>query len=423
MDSKLHCIYCPREYLLLSGKNTCECGGLLDVDHSSTLESLKAGDWLKQVADRWGAKSLPDSSGVWRYRELILPGFPEEGIISKGEGNTRLYDFPRLTEIARVEKLKFKHEGENPTGSFKDRGMTVAISWAKRLGSLAVVCASTGNTAASAASYARSAGMKAFILISSERVAMGKVSQSIAYGARVIKVRGNFDDCMKLVSEHASDMGLYVVNSVNPVRLEGQKTIIWELLEQLDWKLPKWIVVPGGNLGNTSAFGKAFQELYSLGILDIDEIPRLAVIQASGASPFYKSWKRNFDTRFVDQARTCASAIEIGDPVNRSKAMRSVVFTKGVVEAVSDEEIMSAKALLDREGVGAEPASAATLAGLLKLRSAGTIRESDTVICVLTGHMLKDPDATIRFHTEGDSVLANKPIVIDPTLPALKSVL
>lgn len=427
MNSALRCIStrCRRQYLILSGANRCECGCLLAVDHSRTIAKINPWALVDLLNRRWGEKNLPDSSGVWRYRELVLPGFPLEKIVSRIEGNTRLYDFPTLTKLADVRELKFKHEGENPTGSFKDRGMTAAISWAKMLGARAVICASTGNTAASAASYAAAAGLPAYILIPDGGVALGKVVKSLAYGARVIKARGSFDSCMKLVDRHASALGLYVVNSVNPIRLEGQKTIIWEICQQLNWRLPDWIIVPGGNLGNTAAFGTAIRELQELGILDGLSQPRLAVIQASGANPFYRSYLYDFKTRFVpseESVKTIASAIAIGVPVNHDKAVVSLRRTNGVVCEVSDEEILLAKARLDREGVGAEPASAATLAGLLKLRAEETIKRRESVVCVLTGHFLNDQDTTLNFHAQSASSLANKPVIINPTLEELKKV-
>ncbi len=427
MKSVLKCVQscCGRTYPLPSGRNYCECGGLLEVDHSEALSQLERQNWMQTLEHRWGAKNLPDSSGVWRYRDLILPDFPDEEIISKAEGNTRLYQFPALTKFSCLRQLYFKHEGENPTGSFKDRGMTVAISWAKHLGSQAIICASTGNTAASAASYARCAGMRAYILMPAERVALGKVSQAVAYGARVIKVRGNFDACMKMVNDHATELGLHIVNSVNPVRLEGQKTIIWELLEQLNWQLPDWIVLPGGNLGNVSAFGKALREIFLMGMIRYSQMPKLAVVQAEGANPFYRSYKENFRMRFAlpaEQTKTIASAIEIGVPVNYAKAERAIRFTRGVVEEVSDQEILEAKALFDAEGVGAEPASCAAWAGLLKLRRYGIIQEDESAVCILTGHFLKDQATTIDFH-ESDSPLANKSLIIDPALEELKKVL
>lgn len=421
MKSKLVCVGCGREYLLLSGASRCECGDLLEVVHD--LSQITLSKWICLAGSRLGARTLPNASGVWRYREAVLPDLPDEKIISRGEGNTRLYEFPVLTGMVGVKYLRFKHEGENPTGSFKDRGMTAAVSWAKHLGSRAFVAASTGNTAASAASYGRAAGIPVVVLIPEGRVAQGKISQALAYGAKVVKVRGNFDDAMRLVSKHASDLGLHVLNSINPVRLEGQKTIIWEMLEQRGWRPPNWIIVPGGNLGNTAAFGKALREMVEVGVIRANEVPRLAVIQASGASPFYSSWKASFSKKIVGSSGTIASAIDIGDPVNYSKARKAIEFTNGLVDCATDDEIMEAKALLDREGVGAEPASCATLAGLLKLSRRGAVQPSESVVCVLTGHFLKDQSATLNFHERSGSVLVNKTVTIDPTLDALERVL
>lgn len=421
MGSTLRCINCSREYLLLSGSTRCECGELLEVIHD--LSQITLSKWICLTGSRLGARTLPNASGVWRYREAVLPDLPPEEIISRGEGNTRLYQFPELTALAGVKKLRFKHEGENPTGSFKDRGMTAAVSWAKHLGVRALVAASTGNTAASAASYGRAAGIPVVVLIPEGRVAMGKISQSLAYGAKVVKVRGDFDDAMRLVTNHASELSLHVLNSVNPVRLEGQKTIIWEMLEQMGWRPPNWIIVPGGNLGNTSAFGKALREMVEMGVIRANEIPRLAVIQAWRASPFHASWRNSFTEKFVGSYGTIASAIDIGDPVNYSKARKAIEFTNGIVDSVTEDEIMESKALLDREGVGAEPASCVTLAGLLKLRRAADIRPDESVVCVLTGHFLKDQATTLDFHEQSNSVLANKTVTIDPTLEALEKVL
>lgn len=421
MKSKLRCVRCGQEYLLLSGSTHCACGELLEVIHD--LSGLTLAKWSYLTRTRLVARTLPDASGVWRYREAVLPDLPGDKIISRGEGNTRLYEFPALTELAGVKYLRFKHEGENPTGSFKDRGMTAAVSWAKHLGVRAFICASTGNTAASAASYGRAAGIPVIVLIPEGRVAMGKISQALAYGAKVVKVRGNFDEAMHLVLNHAPGLGLHVLNSVNPVRLEGQKTIVWEILEQMNWLPPDWIIVPGGNLGNTSAFGKALREMVAIGVIRANEIPRLAVIQAWRASPFHASWRNFFAKKFIGSSGTIASAIDIGDPVNYSKAVKAIEFTNGIVDSVTDDEIMEAKALLDSEGVGAEPASCATLAGLLKLRRAADIKPHESVVCVLTGHFLKDQAATLNFHEQSSSVLANKTVTIDPTIEALKEVL
>jgi threonine synthase len=325
-----------------------------------------------------------DQSGVWRFREAILE-IDESKIITHPEGATRMYE---------RDGIFFKHEGENPTGSFKDRGMTVAITDAVRLGARAVACASTGNTSASAAAYAAQAGVRAIVFVPTGKIATGKLAQTLAYGALCLQVRGDFDAAMRLVLEASKRLGIYVVNSINPFRIEGQKTIVWELLQDLDWNPPDWIVVPAGNLGNTSAFGKALTEAREAGW--ISRMPRLASIQAHGANPFYRSFRENFAQRHRVSPETVASAIRIGDPVSYDKAVAAIQATNGIVEEVTDDELMSAKREIDRMGIGCEPASATTLAGVRKLRAAGVMRESERVVCVLTGHVLKDPDANMK---------------------------
>jgi threonine synthase len=344
---------------------------------------------------RRGAVRPIDRSGVWRFREFVLD-VDESRIITHPEGGTRMYE---------RDGIFFKHEGENPTGSFKDRGMTVAITQAVREGARAVACASTGNTSASAAAYAAQAGLRAIVFIPSGKVATGKLAQTIAYGATILQVRGDFDAAMKLVIEATKKLGIYLVNSINPYRLEGQKTIVWELLQDLEWNAPDWIVVPAGNLGNTSAFGKALVEARDRGW--ISKMPRIAAIQAHGANPFFRSFRENFEQRHRVQAETVASAIRIGDPMSFDKAVAAIRATNGVVEEVTDDELMQAKRDIDRMGIGCEPASATTLAGVRKLRLKGSI------VCVLTGHLLKDPDAIARGEI----------IEIDPDLREVETVL
>jgi threonine synthase len=290
-----------------------------------------------------------------------------------------------------------KHEGENPTGSFKDRGMTVAVSEAVRQGAKAVVCASTGNTSASMAAYAAQAGLRGIVFIPDGEISYGKLSQALAYGSKVIQVPGSFDDAMRIVQEASRDLGLYLLNSINPWRIEGQKTIIFEMIHQRGWEPPDWIVVPAGNLGNTSAFGKAIGELLELGW--IEKVPRIASIQAEGAAPFYKMWKSGTDSLEAVKPDTVATAIKIGNPVSWEKALKVIRETDGVVEVVSDAEIMEAKAVVDASGVGCEPASAASIAGVRKLVSKGVIKSDEDLVCVLTGNLLKDSDATIGYHT------------------------
>jgi len=287
----------------------------------------------------------------------------------------------------------------NPTGSFKDNGMTTGVTQAAALGATAVACASTGNTSASMAAYAARAGMRAFVFIPADEVAYGKLSQSIEYGATVVELEGNFDAAMRLVRELADETDLYLLNSINPFRLEGQKTISIEMLEQCSWRVPDWIVLPAGNLGNMSAFGKALHEMAELKF--IDRIPRLAVIQAEGAAPFYELWISDKETelRPLEHPATLATAIRIGNPVSWKKARRALEWTNGVVERVTEQEIADAKAMIGRDGVGCEPASATTLAGIKRLTASGVIGVSDDVVAILTGNLLKDPTYTIGYHT------------------------
>lgn len=399
MSSILQCIECGQQYPINQLMYTCEaCGGLLDVLHD--MDRLKQTVTRETFDARLGAGPLdaPYNSGVWRYKELIYPDLPNEQIVSRPEGNTNLYDVPKLAEWAGVDRLFLKHEGENPTGSFKDRGMTGGVTQARVLGMERVACASTGNTSAALASYAAQAGMEGIVFFQNKNVAVGKLAQAIAYGATGIRINADFDRNLELVREVAQQLGIYVLNSINPFRLEGQKSIMFEVIQQLKWHVPDWIVVPGGNLGNSSAFGKGLHELYELGL--IDKMPRLAIIQTEGASPMYRAYQRGFDKLEPMKAQTVATAIKIGNPVNYPKAVRTIKWTNGVVEMVTDQEVMDAKALIDAAGIGCEPASACSLAGTRKLVEAGVIQPGETVVGVLTGHVLKDPDAVVNYHTD-----------------------
>jgi threonine synthase len=316
-----------------------------------------------------------------------------------------LYDSPPwLAQFTRHKKLQLKHEGENPTGSFKDRGMTSGVTQAKQLGAHAVICASTGNTSASMASYARLTGLQGVVAFPAGKVALGKIAQAVAYGATCLEICGDFDEAQALVLKAAQTLPTYLLNSVNPYRLEGQKTIMIEMLQQRRWRVPDWVVVPGGNLGNTSAFGKAFKELHMLGL--IKKMPRIAVVQAEGASPFFQSWRGNFAKPHHMQAETVATAIRIGNPTNYAKARRTIEWTGGLVACVSDQDIMDAKACIDAAGIGCEPASAASVAGIKQLVETGEIKPPDEVVAVLTGHLLKDPDAVINYHAGGMEKIA-----------------
>ncbi len=423
MNSILKSISSGKEYPLNEVRFTSDNGELLDVVHD--FDALKKGRNISREyfsTQRTQLNGQP-SGGVWHFKDLVLPDIPEQDVISKQEGNTRLYRSKKISSFLGLSKEKFflKHEGENPTGSFKDRGMTAAITQAKALGQKAVTCASTGNTSASLAAYASEAEMTGLVLIPKGNVAVGKISQALAYGTKTLVVNGDFDDCMRLIREAQEKLSAYPLNSINPFRLEGQKTIIWEILLQLNWQIPDWIVFPGGNLGNTSAFGKALHEAKELGW--IDKMPRFAVIQAEGASPFYKAFKNNFAQLTPEKADTIATAIKIGDPVNYTKAVRALKWTNGIVESVTDEEILEAKAVVDAAGIGAEPASCATVAGIKKLMERGEIKSSESVVGILTGNILKDPQVIVDYHFNRKTVHANPPHDVEPNLESLKKYL
>ena len=396
------------------------CGGLLDLVHQAQFD---AADLRRRFLERRRALTGSDSSGVWRYRELVLPSAAVEHIVTHPEGNTPLLERESISRWAGVERLLIKHDGHNPTGSFKDRGMTVAMTQARRTSARAVACASTGNTSASLAAYASNAGLPALVFVPAGQVALGKIAQTLAYGARTLMVRGNFDDCLTLARDASVSLGIQLLNSVNPFRLEGQKSIVFELLDQLDWDVPEWIALPAGNLGNTSAFGKALREAHANGL--ISRLPRIAAIQASGAAPFARSYRDGFAERLRVEPETVATAIRIGAPASWMRAVRAIRETNGVVTAVSDAEILDAKAVVDAAGVGCEPASAASIAGIAQLRRDGTIRPGERVVAVLTGHLLKDPSAVVTYHehTDPPPAHANRPIEIDATIADVERVL
>src|SRR5258706_7998988 len=335
MSEWLQCVGCGRRFDAAEVRYTCDCGELLSVERDEMPR--------RQTFDaRLSSRRTIDKSGVWRFREAVLD-VDENEIVTHPEGATRLYERGGIL---------FKHEGETPTGSFKDGGMTVAMTQARRLGARAVACASTGNTSASLAAYAAQAGLRAIVFIPSGKVSTGKLAQTLAYGATVLAVRGDFDAAMQLVRQASDRLGIYLVNSINPFRIEGQKTIVLELLRDLEWTAPDWIVVPAGNLGNTSAFGKALREAFDAGW--IATMPRLASIQASGANPFYRSYRDGFSERHRIAAETIASAIRIGDPVSHRKAVSAIQLTNGIVEQVTDDELMLAKREIDEMGIGCE---------------------------------------------------------------------
>ena len=396
------------------------CRGLLEVRHQPPAQG---GSALRATFDaRWGVRRGVLASGVWRYREAVLPTAGEH-ILSYPEGNTPLLASAPVARWAGAPELLLKHEGLNPTGSFKDRGMTVGVTQARRVKARAVACASTGNTAAALGAYAALAGLPALVLVPKGQVALGKLAQALAYGARTLLVRGNFDDCLELADQASERLGVYLLNSVNPFRLEGQKTIVLELLQQLGWEPPDWIVVPAGNLGNTAAFGKALVEARAWGL--IDRVPKLAAVQAEGAAPFAQSFRDGFAQLRRVEPRTVATAIKIGNPASYERAVRAIRDTSGVVTTVSDDEILEAKAVVDGAGIGCEPASAAAIAGARRLMREGTTRPRDRVIAVLTGHVLKDPETVARYHQEIEPrpAGANRPIEIEARIAEVERVM
>lgn len=374
------------------------CGNLLDVIYE--FDSVSADDLRQCWRDRLASRETIDRSGVWRFRE-ILP-FLRPGVhpVTLCEGRTPLIEAPRAGRWAGDVRLRVKHLGVNPTGSFKDLGMTACISAAVAAGTKMVACASTGNTSSSMAAYAARAGLPAVMFVPYQAISVAKLAQAIEFGVGVIQVRGSFDDAFHLLDAIAVEMGYQVVNSINPFRLEGQKTAVVELLDQRNWRSPDFLVLPGGNLGNVSSMGKALRELAGLGVTT--HSPRLVVVQAEGAAPFYRQWTSGGDLKPVTSPETEASAIRIGQPANWRKARRELEWTKGMVEAVSDQEIHEAKLALASDGIGCEPASAATVAGLRKLRQQGRMPAEADVVAFLTGHQLKDPDYILRHNAGGD---------------------
>jgi threonine synthase len=400
------------------------CGGLLDVAYD--WARLKPPSSLSFFESRWARRRDPlDFSGVWRFRDL-LPFADADTIVTIGEGQTLLQRADTTASFAglRPGGLFLQYEGLNPSGSFKDNGMSAAFTHARMVGARRAACASTGNTSASLALYCSATSlMRAIIFIGSGKIAYGKLSQSLDHGALTIQVLGDFDDAMQRVQQVSRKLGIYLVNSINPFRLEGQKTIMYRVLEALNWQVPDWIVVPGGNLGNVSAFAKAFTELVELGLLP--RAPRLAVINAAGANTFYQLHERlglrwnngRPDAAIIDKyyqgldahqtrASTIASAVEINRPVNLYKALRALATCNGLVRDVTDQEILDAKAKVGAGGLGCEPASAASVAGTRKLCQEGVIAAGDRVVCILTGHQLKDPQTTIAYHSSDPRMFA-----------------
>jgi len=379
-----------------------DCGELFEVEYPGWVQR-RGPDRPNPAALKWlwrerrcSSETL-DQSGVWRYRELlpILNSFGNA--VTLREGNTPLYHLPRTAKALGVDQIFAKHQGMNPTASFKDTGMTAALSVARERGFDWVACASTGNTSAAMAAYAARAGLRSLVLIPEGKIAWGKLSQAMDYGAITCQLKTDFDGCLAVLTEIVRSAPIYLLNSVNPYRLEGQKTPAFEIAEAFDWNVPDHIIVPGGNLGNSSALGKGFREMHELGL--VARMPRISVVQAAGANPLVRSFATSNGASIEAlEANTRATAIRIGNPASWRKAARVIQDTHGWCIDVTEAEIAIAKAELGAEGLGCEPASAVTLAGLKKLRAKSLIDSSDSVVLVLTGHTLKDADYTIDFH-------------------------
>lgn len=415
-----------------------KCQSMLDVDYD--WDRLPVPAAMSFFEPRWSTKghsteACLDFSGVWRFREL-LPFAPHDKIVTIGEGRTLLEENNRVAAQLGMKphRLYLQYEGLNPSGSFKDNGMTAALTLAQMVGRRRVACASTGNTSASMAMFANKSDppMQGIVFIGTGKIAYGKLSQALDYGATTLQIEGDFDACLRRVRQIADKLGIYLMNSVNPFRLEGQKAIMYRVLQGLDWEVPDWIIVPGGNLGNSSSFGKAFMEMQQLGL--VKKVPRLAVINATGANTLYHLYEEEglrwnggrFDASKIgglyaarDESHylphTIASAIEIARPVNLPKVLRALDFMNGVCREVTDEEILEHKAIVGHYGFGCEPASAASVAGLRRLLADQVISPDERVVCILTGHELKDADATIKYHTGLDMKAAVPPPPVTPT--------
>ncbi len=430
-DFRFRCIACGDLSDQASQDFRCaQCGDLLEIVYPSWQQERPDAARLKAAwRDRKLSSGPADQSGVWRFRDLLPRIDSEQDAITLREGNTPLYELPRCARTTGIPRLFAKHQGMNPTGSFKDAGMTVAATFARRAGFRWVACASTGNTSASMAAYAARGGLRSLVLVPEGKISWSKLSQALDYGAVTCQLRTDFDGCLRLLQQLVLRAPVYQLNSINPFRLEGQKTLAIELLEQFDWNAPDHIIVPGGNLGNSSAIGKALVEMRDLGL--ISKMPKLSVIQAEGANALVRTLREAAGKRLVSvAAETRATAIRIGNPASWKKAAHVLEATSGACEQVSEMEIAQAKAEIGAEGIGCEPASAVTLAGLKKLLQQGFVKQDETVVLVLTGNLLKDPDFTIDFH-RGDmfkggagvsgevDALRHPPLVLDATLDAV----
>ena len=409
------CISCDNEYDIQEIRYRCDCGELLEVLHDLQSAIPNPQLWKESLY------SNMEKIAFSRYKSLLFPSIPDTALITLSEGDTPIYDVTH--SFPQFNSLKLKHEGMNPTLSFKDRGMVSGVSWANHLGCENVICASTGDTSAAMAAYAGAApNMKGIVLLPKGKISPEQLAQPISFGALTIGIETDFDGCMKLVQQLTEKHNIYLLNSMNSVRIEGQKAIGIETLHQLNWEVPDWFVIPVGNAGNISALGKGLRELYELSI--IDKLPRLAGIQTEGASPLYESYKNGFSELVPQQAQpTKASAIQIGDPVSYKKAIRELKYFDGVVEIVSETELMDWKAQIDRLGISICPNSAVAVAGAMKLRDAGLIKQKEEVVVILTAHGSKFSNTSVDYHKNSVNNFANQTLTIEPLLEDLERTL
>ena len=413
--SILACIECDNEYDIQEIRYRCDCGNLLEVIHDLHSSFISADDWKTSVNRHMG------ETAFHRYQNILFPSLPKKSIISLQEGDTPLYDVSHA--FPDFGSMKLKHEGMNPTLSFKDRGMVSGVSWANHLGCKHVICASTGDTSAAMAAYAgASPNMKGIVLLPNGKISPEQLAQAISYGALTIGIESDFDGCMTLVQELTKKHSIYLLNSMNSVRIEGQKAIGIETLHQLNWRVPDWFVIPVGNAGNISALGKGLRELYDLGI--IDKLPRLAGVQTLGASPLYNSYNNGYADLIPLKAKpTKASAIQIGDPVSFKKAVRELKHFNGVVESVSESELMDWKAQIDSLGISICPNSAVAISGAMKLRDVGVINNKEDIVVILTAHGNKFSNTAVKYHSVNKNQFANQMLSIQPSLAELERTL
>jgi threonine synthase len=402
-----------------------KCGGLLEVVHDvGALKDRSAAAWMKLFEQRYKGTAWPYGSGVWGKREWVMPVVPDDVIVSMDEGGTNLFWAERYGKTIGLPDLWVKLCGNSHSGSFKDLGMTVLVSVARLaiergLKVKALCCASTGDTSASLAAYGAAAGLPVVVLLPRGKISTGQLVQPLANGALVLGLDTDFDGCMKIVQNLAEDGLIYLANSMNALRIEGQKTVSIEIVQQFDWEVPDWVVIPSGNLGNASALFAGFKIMHDLGL--ISHYPRMAVAQAENANPLYRAWsagKREVEA--ITAKPTLASAIQIGNPVSAPRAMRALDAMNGVVEQASEQELADAAARADRTGMYTCPHTAVALAVIEKLVKKGTILPHEKVVCVSTAHGLKFTEFKVRYHEkklEGiDANLANPPVYLPPDL-------